>query len=346
MSSLLHRRIRRPSAALLVAFAALFTALGGTGYAALLITGANVANGSLTGLDIENKSLGGKEMKSDTLEGQPDQGVLARHRPERRARGDRGHRHERHERGQGRRRRHARRHRLRRADDRSSRACSRRTVGTNDNFGNNATLGTLADLAGGQYLVTAKLTYDNDGAFEQETCTLHVPGSDDTSTFQVGAGETETLHLQEAVSSGSMWAASVSCTADPNDDMIGPLSIIAVRRGLIPLPRAGRPRPARRYGPRRDRAHPDDLRVGRRRAGAAALARRVLRPRRARRPARRRVRRQRQRGAPSLGDRVVVGGDGRPRALHRRARRIRAHAPQARRPRDHGRSSDCASSRS
>ena len=35
MSSLLNRRIPRPSAAFVVAFAALFTALSGTGYAAL-----------------------------------------------------------------------------------------------------------------------------------------------------------------------------------------------------------------------------------------------------------------------------------------------------------------------
>ena len=228
MSALLHRRIPRPSAALLVAFVALFTALSGTGYAALLITGANVANGSLTGVDIENKSLGGKEMKADTLKGsqikESSLGTVpsATHaatadsatnatNADKAADADK----------------------LDGIDSTGLMTVKPRVFetnyDTNDNFGDNATLGTLANLEGGQYLVTAKLTYDNDGAFEQETCTLHVPGSNDSSTFQLGVGESETITLQEGVSVGSMWAASVSCTADPNDDMIGPLSIIAIR---------------------------------------------------------------------------------------------------------------------
>ena len=225
MSSLLHRRIPRPSAAIVVAFAALFTALGGTGYAALMITGANVANSSLTGADVKNESLSYKELKKDTLGGsRVNESALgtvpsAQHAAT--------------------------------ADNATNAAKAadadkvggidpttlmiakprvfEANVGTIDNFGNNATLGSLVDLAGGQYLVTAKLTYDNDGPFEQETCTLHVPGSDDSATFQVGLNETETIHLQEVVSTGSIWAASVSCTADPTDDMLGPLSIIAVR---------------------------------------------------------------------------------------------------------------------
>ena len=41
-------RIGRPSAALVVAVMALFVALGGTGYAALKVTGKNVKNQSLS----------------------------------------------------------------------------------------------------------------------------------------------------------------------------------------------------------------------------------------------------------------------------------------------------------
>ena len=228
MSSLLNRRVPRPSAALLVAFVALFTALSGTGYAALLITGANVANGSLTGVDIENKSLGGKEMKDNTLKGTKinestlgtvptaDHAATADNaahatNADKAADADK----------------------LDGIDSAALMTVKPRVfesnAGTIDNFGNNATLGTLANLDGGQYLVTAKLTYDNDGVFEEEHCTLHVPGSDDSATFQVGNSETETIHLQEAVSNAGMWSASVSCTADPSDDMLGPLSIIAVR---------------------------------------------------------------------------------------------------------------------
>jgi hypothetical protein len=228
MSSLLHRRIRRPSAALLVAFAALFTALGGTGYAALMVTGANVANGSLTGADIHTASVGGTKLKLDTVRGSrikestlgtvpsADHAATADNaahatNADKAADADT----------------------IDGIDSASLMTDKPRlfeaNVNTIDNFGDNATLGTLANLDAGEYLVTAKLTYDNDGVFEQETCTLHVPGSDDSSTFQVGNSETETIHLQEAVSVGAMWAASVSCTADPSDDMIGPLSIIAVR---------------------------------------------------------------------------------------------------------------------
>jgi hypothetical protein len=225
MSSLLHRRIRRPSAALLVAFAALFTALSGTGYAALMITGANVANSSLTGADIKNASLGWKELKPDTLGGsrinESSLGTVpsAQHAAtaDSATNADKA----------------ADADKLDGIDSASLMTIKPRIYEanyvTNENFGDNATLGTLANLPGGQYLVTAMFTYDNDGPFETETCTLHVPGSDDSATFQVGASETETLSLQEAVSVGGMWAASVSCTADANDDMIGPLSIIAVR---------------------------------------------------------------------------------------------------------------------
>ena len=49
-----------------MAFAALFTALGGTSYAALKITGANVANGTLTGY------AGGIERKQTLLELEQD----------------------------------------------------------------------------------------------------------------------------------------------------------------------------------------------------------------------------------------------------------------------------------
>ena len=42
---------------------AVFLALGGSAYAALRITGANVVNGSLTGLDIKDNSMSGKDVK-------------------------------------------------------------------------------------------------------------------------------------------------------------------------------------------------------------------------------------------------------------------------------------------
>ena len=50
-------RIRQPSPATALAATALFIALGGTSYAAITITGAQVKNGSLTSADVKDKSL-------------------------------------------------------------------------------------------------------------------------------------------------------------------------------------------------------------------------------------------------------------------------------------------------
>jgi cytoskeletal protein RodZ len=57
---------RRVSSAHLIALVALFVSLGGTSFAALVITGKNVKNGSLTGTDIKNNSVTGKDVKSLT----------------------------------------------------------------------------------------------------------------------------------------------------------------------------------------------------------------------------------------------------------------------------------------
>ena len=89
-------------------------------------------------------------------------------------------------------------------------------------FGSNAALLTLADLPGGTYVVTAKLTYDNDGATESEECTLHVPGTDDTTDFVVGS-------MQQVVTSAGSFSPYVSCTSDADDDIFGYMNIIANR---------------------------------------------------------------------------------------------------------------------
>jgi|SRR4051794_21431542 len=63
----MKRFARLPSPAMLVALAALFVALGGSAYAAIRITGANVVNNSLVGADIKNKALAGRDIKNDSL---------------------------------------------------------------------------------------------------------------------------------------------------------------------------------------------------------------------------------------------------------------------------------------
>jgi hypothetical protein len=60
------RRIRLTYANV-VASVALFAALGGSSYAALSVTGAQVRDGSLSGRDVRNASLTGKDVRDRTL---------------------------------------------------------------------------------------------------------------------------------------------------------------------------------------------------------------------------------------------------------------------------------------
>lgn len=221
------RRIPRPSVALVVAFAALFTALGGTGYAALKITGAMVTNSSLTGVDVKNRSLGPQEIKPNTLGGnQINESMLgtvpnAEH--------------------------------ANTADNASNaqnaaKAADADAVGGipaaelmikvprafeaniagQTNFPNGSTLGTLPEVPAGTHVVMARLAYHNPGVAGAETCSLVVPGANDSVTFTVGAGETEAITLQEVVTSNAVFMPSVACTSDGTDD-VGGGSIIAIR---------------------------------------------------------------------------------------------------------------------
>jgi hypothetical protein len=209
--SALARRISRPTPALIVAIVALFMALGGTSYAALKITGNNVVNGTLSGVDVHNRSLGGKELKKNTLDGDEiNESALG---PVPKAAD---------------------------ADTVGGQPASsfmvKQTRGFEApipaalNIANNAVVGTLADLAPGTYVVTAKLSYDNDGAADSQTCTLHVPGGNDETKFTTDLTDTETLTLQKLTSSNAVFSPSVSCTGTgDNDDIVGNGNIIAVR---------------------------------------------------------------------------------------------------------------------
>jgi hypothetical protein len=206
-------RISRPSPALIVAIVALFMALGGTSYAALKITGKNVQNSTLTGVDVKNKSLGPKEHKPNSLGGGQINEALLGTVPMAAKATD--------------------------ADALGGKPASafmlkqprafEATIPAKQNFANNATLGTLADLAPGAYVVTAKLTYENDTATATSTCTLHVPGGNDVTTFTHDTTNSETIMLQNVVSSGAVFSPSVSCESDGGDDIIGTGNIIAVR---------------------------------------------------------------------------------------------------------------------
>ena len=64
-----HQAIRHLSPSMIVATVALFVALGGTSYAALVITGANISNGTIRSIDIANGAHGvqGRDVKDRSL---------------------------------------------------------------------------------------------------------------------------------------------------------------------------------------------------------------------------------------------------------------------------------------
>lgn len=71
-------RSYRPSHAVVVAYLALFVALGGSSYAAITVTGKNVKNSSLTGKDIKNNSLTGRDVKGIKSGDVTDHSLLAK----------------------------------------------------------------------------------------------------------------------------------------------------------------------------------------------------------------------------------------------------------------------------
>jgi hypothetical protein len=58
-----------PSPSMIVALVALFVALGGSAYAAIVITGRNIRNSTVEGGDIRNGALASRDMKRNSLGG-------------------------------------------------------------------------------------------------------------------------------------------------------------------------------------------------------------------------------------------------------------------------------------
>lgn len=73
-----NARIRRPTHATVVAYLALFIALGGSSYAAVTVTGKSVTNGSLTGADVKSNSITGRDVKGLRTGDVADRSLLAR----------------------------------------------------------------------------------------------------------------------------------------------------------------------------------------------------------------------------------------------------------------------------
>ena len=200
------RSVRRPSAAMVISCVALFAALGGSSYAAAKLTSRDIANHTIRGVDVKSRTLGAKTIKPDTLGGaQINEAALGT---------------------------------VPNADTLDGidsagfmKSTQRLFEVTSDgvtDFVSHATLAQLPGVPAGSYLVTAKLTYDNDGVLDElETCSLEVPGVNDETTLY--PENTEMVTLQKAVTAGSAFDANVSCSGDGNDDVLGKISIIATR---------------------------------------------------------------------------------------------------------------------
>src|SRR4051794_2349486 len=65
----MRRELKSPSASTVVALLALFVALGGTGYAAVKLSGKDIEAGTITGKKFKNKTVAGKKLESNTLTG-------------------------------------------------------------------------------------------------------------------------------------------------------------------------------------------------------------------------------------------------------------------------------------
>jgi hypothetical protein len=198
--------LRRPSAAMVVACVALFAALGGSSYAAAKLTSRDIANHTIRGVDVKSRTLGAKTIKPDALGGkQINEAALGT---------------------------------VPTADTldgidssgfmKSTQRLFEVSADGVDDFTSGAALAQLEQVPAGSYLVTARLTYDNDGgAGESEVCTLEVPGANDSTNLY--PDNTDVVMLQKAVTSAALFDASVSCTGDGNDDVLGKISIIAAR---------------------------------------------------------------------------------------------------------------------
>jgi hypothetical protein len=200
------RSIRRPSAAMIVSCVALFAALGGSSYAAAKLTGKDIANHTLRGVDVKHRSLGANTIKVDALGGgQINEASLGTVPNADKLDG---------------------------VDSAGFMKTTQRVFEATDdgvdNFASGAPLVELASVPAGTYLVTAKLTYDHDsGGITSETCTLEVPGINDSTNFYTD--NTEVISLQKAVTSAAPFNANVNCTGNGDDDALGQVSIIATK---------------------------------------------------------------------------------------------------------------------
>lgn len=181
---------RRPSPALVISGIALFVAMGGSAYA-LVVTGADVKNGSLTGSDLGKDSLTGAQIKESAVGKVPKAKTADR------------------------------------VGSKTAAAVTTRTFfaaqkGVQGFTGDDTLIGKIA-LPAGAYVISAKLTATNSATgVLRATCSLRAGGSEDRGSISLSPGKdanSGVLPLLQAHSQSSPFEASLFCKAEGNSGL-------------------------------------------------------------------------------------------------------------------------------
>jgi len=181
---------RRPSPALIISLIALFVALGGTAYA-LVITGADVKNGSLTGKDLRKNTLTGAQIKESKVGKVPKARVADK------------------------------------IGNKTPEAVTTRAFfaaqKTPKGFTGDDTLIGKISLPAGAYIISAKVTASNSATGTlKAVCFLRAGTSEDRGTVALPPGNganTGVIPLLQAHFQDSPFDASVLCKAEGNEGL-------------------------------------------------------------------------------------------------------------------------------
>lgn len=181
---------RRPSPALIISLIALFVAMGGTAYA-LVITGADVKNGSLTGKDLKKNTLTGAQINESKVGKVPKAKVADR------------------------------------VGNKTAAAVTTRAFfaaqKTPKGFTGNETLIGKISLPAGAFIISAKVTTSNSATGTlRANCFLRAGASEDRGTVALPPGNganTGVIPLLQAVFQNAPFDASVLCKAEGNEGL-------------------------------------------------------------------------------------------------------------------------------
>ena len=181
---------RKPSPALVISLIALFVAMGGTAYA-LVITGANVKNGSLTGKDLKKNTITGTQIRESKVGKVPKAKVADK------------------------------------VGNKTAASVTTRAFfaaqKTPKGFTGDETLIGKISLPAGAFIISAKVTTSNSATGTlRATCFLRAGSSEDQGTVALPPGNganTGVVTLLQAHFQNSPFDASVLCKAEGNEGL-------------------------------------------------------------------------------------------------------------------------------